>query len=147
MPARLSNRVKMYMFRYEVGLRRDPENTVRGWSRFFSHQRISQRVVRTSLEKQLDPRGPNASRGGPYQIYKATSVWPLVIFQVCECVVWWGGVGPPAPSLDPPMGLDKTILQCNYIKAFLEISYSMDFNITSRQAAKKTTIPAGHVML
>ena len=27
------------------------------------HQRILQRVVRTSFEKQLDPRGPIASRG------------------------------------------------------------------------------------
>ena len=29
----------------------------------FIHQRIIQGVVRTSLEKQLDPRGPIASRG------------------------------------------------------------------------------------
>ena len=31
---------------------------------FSSHQRISQRAVLTSLEKQLDPRGPTASWGG-----------------------------------------------------------------------------------
>ena len=30
----------------------------------FSIQRISQRVVQTSLENQLDPRCPIASRGG-----------------------------------------------------------------------------------
>ena len=30
---------------------------------------FSQRAVRTSLEKQLDPRGPSASRGGPYRFF------------------------------------------------------------------------------
>ena len=30
-------------------------------------ERISQRAVRTSLEKQLDPTGPVAARGGSYQ--------------------------------------------------------------------------------
>ena len=34
---------------------------------FFSHQSISQRAVRTSLEKQLDLMGPIASRGSPYK--------------------------------------------------------------------------------
>ena len=29
---------------------------------FFSHQRISQGAVRISLEKQLEPMGPSASR-------------------------------------------------------------------------------------
>ena len=29
----------------------------------YGYQRISQRAVRTSLERQLDPRGPIASRG------------------------------------------------------------------------------------
>ena len=41
-----------------------------GPENYLSHQRISQRVVRTSLEKQLDPRGPIASlEGGPYQYF------------------------------------------------------------------------------
>ena len=31
---------------------------------FKFHQRISQRGVRTSLEEQLDPKGPIAPRGG-----------------------------------------------------------------------------------
>ena len=35
----------------------------------FCLQRISQRVVRTSLEEQLDPLGPIASPGGPYQYF------------------------------------------------------------------------------
>ena len=39
---------------------------------FFSHQRVSQRVVRTSLKKQLDQMDPIASQGGgggPYQYF------------------------------------------------------------------------------
>ena len=39
----------------------DPENICLP---FFSHQRIAQRAVQTSFEKQLDPRGPADSRGG-----------------------------------------------------------------------------------
>ena len=35
----------------------------RKFLRIFSHQRIAQRAVGTSLEKQLDPMGPIASRG------------------------------------------------------------------------------------
>ena len=35
-----------------------------GGPTFFSHQRISQRTAWTSLEKQLDPMGPMASRWG-----------------------------------------------------------------------------------
>ena len=42
----------------------DPENSVRG--DFFSHRSVSQRIIQTSLEKQLDPRGPIASWGGIY---------------------------------------------------------------------------------
>ena len=34
---------------------------------FFSHQRILQRAVRSSLEKQLDSKGPIASRWGSVQ--------------------------------------------------------------------------------
>ena len=47
----------------------NPENTVRAgrrrWEsqqRFFCYQHISQMAIRTSLEKQLDPMGPIASR-------------------------------------------------------------------------------------
>ena len=40
-----------------------------GTVNIFSHQRISKRAVRTSLEKQLDPAGPIASRGGRYQYF------------------------------------------------------------------------------
>ena len=42
----------------------DTENSVRGrGERSFSHQSISKRAVRTSLEEQLDPMSPIASRG------------------------------------------------------------------------------------
>ena len=34
---------------------------------FFIHQRISQRAVRTALEKQLDPEVQLLLEGGPYQ--------------------------------------------------------------------------------
>ena len=58
----------------------DPDNFVSGVL-FFSHQSILQRVVRTALEKQLDPKGPNASRGGiSTRISKET--YSHVIFQV-----------------------------------------------------------------
>ena len=36
---------------------------------FFSHQLISHRAVRTSLEKQLDPRGPIASGGRSVAVF------------------------------------------------------------------------------
>ena len=58
-----------------------------GLENYFSHQRISQRHVRTSLEKQLDPR-----RGSRTRISKDT-----------YSNLWFsrGGGGPPAP---PPSG-------------------------------------------
>ena len=40
----------------------DPENSV-------YHKRISQRVIRTSLEKQLDRMSPIASRGGSVPVF------------------------------------------------------------------------------
>ena len=43
-----------------------PNNVVVCFLCVLSHHCISQRVVRSSLEKQLDPRGPIASRRGPY---------------------------------------------------------------------------------
>ena len=44
------------------------------FSRCFSHQRISQRTVRTSLEKQLDPIGPISSRGGSVPVFLRTTI-------------------------------------------------------------------------
>ena len=41
----------------------DQENSVRG------HQRISQRVIRTPFEKQLDQRVQLLLEGGPYQYF------------------------------------------------------------------------------
>ena len=48
------------------------ENPPGGPDNKFCNQRISQRTIRTSLEKHLDPRGwgPIASRGGPQQYFK-----------------------------------------------------------------------------
>ena len=63
---------------------------------FLSHQRISQRAVRSSLEKQLDPRGPVASRGESVPVF-LRKLWPLVTFQE-------GGVRTPFPlPLDLPL--------------------------------------------
>ena len=46
----------------------DPENSIRSGPDFFSHQRISQNAIWTSLETQLDLMAAIASRGlpGPY---------------------------------------------------------------------------------
>ena len=69
-----------------------------GWSFIFSHQLVN-RVVRISLEKQLDPWVSIAPRrgggGGPYQYFKV-NLYPLVIFQ--------GESGPAVLRLDPRMG-------------------------------------------
>ena len=46
----------------------EPQNSARGPD-FLSPQRISKRAVRTSFEKQLDPRGQIASRGGLVPVY------------------------------------------------------------------------------
>ena len=53
---------------------------------FFSHQHISQRAVLTSLKKQLDPKGPIASRGGV-----RTSISEETYFNLD----FPGGSGPP----------------------------------------------------
>ena len=55
-----------------------------GWvlTSFFSHRYISQRAVRTSLEKQLDPRGPMASRGGFCTSISKETLLSLVISPV-----------------------------------------------------------------
>ena len=83
-----------------------PEKLCQGrgsWQRFCSHQHISGRIVRTSLEKQLDPRGlidplegsaPNFSRK------------PITIFQ--------GMSGPPVPSTLCVNGTN--LFCCNHCK-------------------------------
>ena len=55
---------------------------------FFSHQRIVERAVRTSLEKQLNPMGPNASREGSVLVFLRT------IVATCDLS---GGGGCPDP--------------------------------------------------
>ena len=59
---------------------------------FLSHQCISQRGVRTPLEKQLDPRGPIASRDGSVQVYLRKSI---ATFEYQG----GGGSGPPVSPL------------------------------------------------
>ena len=43
------------------------------------HQHISQRVVQTCLEKQLDPRGPIASQGWSVPVFLRRGVWTPVL--------------------------------------------------------------------
>ena len=87
----------------------DPENSARGSpeNAFFfvvlsyMYQRISQRAVSTSLERQLNPRGPIASRGGLYQeTYNH---------------LWFsrGGGGGPGPCLHSP--LDQPMNDDNFL--------------------------------
>ena len=66
-----------------------PDHSFRWVLHYFSHQRISQRVVRTSLESQLSPRGSIVSRGGsvPVSLWKHRAT--------CKFPVW--GSGPPVP--------------------------------------------------
>ena len=56
---------------------------------WFSHQHISQSAVRTSPKKQLDPRGPIASWGGPVPVNGSVVVDLLFIVtpivRVCNC--------------------------------------------------------------
>ena len=67
----------------------------------FCHRHMLQGAVRTSLEKQLGPRGPIASRGGGVggggvgtSISKGTST------DACD-FPWEGDSGRPDPPLDP----------------------------------------------
>ena len=82
--------------------------------RFFSHQRISQRAVRASLEKQLDPKGPVGSREKPY----------TNIFQETYSHLWYSsgiGVRTPMPPLGPPMFTFRLCYKCrflNYMTSF-----------------------------
>ena len=75
-----------------------PEKSV-GWVPtfliIFSHQSVSQRVVRTALEKQLDPMGPIASRG--------VSVPEFLRKPRATCDFSMGVWTPLSPALDPPM--------------------------------------------
>ena len=40
----------------------------------FSHQHIAKRAVQAFFESQLDPRGPNDSRGGLYQDFYGNKI-------------------------------------------------------------------------
>ena len=72
------------------------------YRKFLVSQCISQRAVWTSLEKQLDPRGPIASRGW--------SIPEFLRIAIATCDFPWGS-GPPVPTLcNPPMQRKK-----NYI--------------------------------
>ena len=82
---------------------RRPSKFRRGWGGgilklVFSDQHISQRAARTSLEKQLDPRGPIASREG----FVTVCLRQLVIIK---------GSGTPVRPLVPPMP-DTRIKYC-----------------------------------
>ena len=57
-----------------------PEKSVReSRDKFFlNYQRISQRAVQTSLEKQLDPRGPIASRGISKETLLSLAISPVL---------------------------------------------------------------------
>ena len=52
------------------------------------------RTIRTYLEKQLDPKGPIASQGGPVPVFLRKHI------ATCNFPKW---SGPPVPPLDPPM--------------------------------------------
>ena len=62
---------------------------------FYSHHCISQRVVRTSLVKQLKPLGPIASRGGPAPVFLRKPI--------ATCDFQGEGPDPLSPPLDPLM--------------------------------------------
>ena len=59
----------------------------------FSHQRISQRAVQTSLEKQLDPLDPMGPIASP-----GVSVSTLSNATIATCHFPGGGPDPSAPS-------------------------------------------------
>ena len=69
---------------------------------FFSYQRISQRIVQTSLKKQLDPMGPIASQGGSIQVFLRKPIF------TCD---FPGPSGPPVALLDRPM-TDTSYFRC-----------------------------------
>ena len=63
-----------------------------GAENIFSYQRISQRVVRTSLEKQLDPRDPIASRWGSVPVFVRKHI------ATCDFPGVSGALPPPGPA-------------------------------------------------
>ena len=73
----------------------DPEIYTRGGPNnvFFSHQHILQRVVWNSLEKQLDPWGPIASRRG--------SVPEFLRKLIAACDLGPDPLSPPPLSIHP----------------------------------------------
>ena len=52
----------------------------------YRHQRISQSVVRTSLEKQMDPRGPIASRWESVPVFLRKPIAPRDFVHTCRSV-------------------------------------------------------------
>ena len=76
----------------------DPDSSVRRVP-FLGHQRISQRVLWTSLGKELDPKGSIPSRGVSESEFLRK---PLA---TCEFL---GGFRPPVTPLDPPMRLSQS---------------------------------------
>ena len=81
----------------------DPENSV--FFVFFSLEHISQRAVRASLEEQLDPMGPIASRGGYEPVFPRK---PLV---TCDFL---GGSNPCPPSGSTHVLSCQSQLLCHY---------------------------------
>ena len=71
---------------------------------FISHQRILQSAVLTSLEKQLDLRGPITSRGRSVPIFLRKPI--------ATCDFAGGGGGPdPLSPLDHPKEFHSGIVQ------------------------------------
>ena len=77
------------------GFKKNPSEVGMFLKTVFSHQRISQKVVRTSFEKQLDP---SFSRDVRIRTSKET-------YATCD-FQWW--VQAPALHLDPPMLFEST---------------------------------------
>ena len=62
----------------------------------FSHRRISQRAVRTSLERQKDPRGTIASRKGSVPVFLRKNITTSDFSER-------GGPRTPVITMDPRM--------------------------------------------
>ena len=68
----------------------------------FSQQRTSQRAVRTSLEKRLDPEGPIASRGVRISIYEDS-------IATCDFSGGWG-LDPMSPPSESANALKESLI-------------------------------------